>query len=112
MSAGRFETIRRPIYGQTQKKAYTTTATIGNALPPGTSAVRVVVTTAAYVRVGYGSSLAATTADHYCNANVSYDIPVEPPGNNDAAADVSAGAFVAAVQDATGGNLIVTPLAD
>lgn len=112
MAVDRFATIRRPIYGQTQKKAYTTTATISNPLPSGTAAVRVVTTTAAYVRVGYGSTLAATTADHYCNANQSYDIPLEPPGNNDTGANVSAGAFVAAVQDATGGNLIVTPLSD
>lgn len=112
MSADRFTTIRRPIYGKTQKVAYTTTATITNPLPSGTAAVRVVTTTAAYVKVGYGSSLAATTADHYCNANVSYDLPVEPPHNNDTAANVSAGAFVAAVQDAAGGNLIVTPLSD
>ena len=112
MAVDRFATIRRPIYGKTQKQAYTTTATIANPLPQGCNAVRVVVTTAAYVKVGYGSSLAATTSDHYCNANVSYDIPVEPPGTNDASADVAAGAFVAAVQDATGGNLIVTPLSD
>ena len=112
MSVANFNTIRRPIYGKTQKVAYTTTATIANALPQGCNAVRVVTTTAAYVKVGYGSSLAATTGDHYCNANVSYDIPVEAPSNNDSAANVAAGAFVAAVQDATGGNLIVTPLAD
>lgn len=112
MAVDRFATIRRPIYGKTQKVAYTGTAgTISAALPPGTNAVRVTTTTLAYVKVGWGS-VAATTADAVVQANVPVDIPLEPPHNNDTAANVAAGAFVSAIQDSTGGNLIVTPLAD
>lgn len=113
MSLDRFATIRRVLYGKTQKVAYTGTAgTISNPLPSQCPSVRVVLSTAGYVKVGYGSGLAATTSDHYCNANVSYDLPVEPPSRNDADASINQGAFVSAIQDASGGNLFVTPLAD
>ena len=112
MSVDRFATIRRVIAGSGQKVAYTGTAgTIGNALPKGTHAVRVFCTTQAYVRVGWGS-VAATTADIPIAANVPMDIPLEPPHNNDSSANVAAGAFVSAIQDSTGGNLLVAALAD
>jgi len=108
----RYATVHNAMQGKTQKVAYTGTAgTIANPLPPGTAGVRVLCTTTAYVRVGWGS-VAATAADIVCQANVQIDIPLNRPGNNDSAANVAAGAFVSAIQDATGGNLIVTPLAD
>lgn len=109
MSASLALTLRRPVYGKSQSVAYTGTAgTISAKLPEGTSSVMVWTTTNACVKVGAGSSLAATTADVPLAANTMVVLPVEPPtvGGTDNAM------YVSAIQIATGGTLYVTPLAD
>jgi len=80
--------------GTSQVKAYTTTAAIDNAIGSGTNKVRVVVTTAAYIKIG--ESPTATTSDVY--------MPADSPEYF----TISAGEKVAAVQVSSGGNLHVT----
>lgn len=83
--------------GTHQSKAYTGTAgTIDNAIGAGTWAIRVVVTTAAYVQVG--SSPTATSADVYLPADRP-EIFICNPGEK-----------VSAIQVASGGTLHVTEL--
>lgn len=105
-----FIVVRRPC-GPSQKVAYTTSACIANKLPQGTETVLVYCSSAAYVKVGWGaSSITATTADIPIPANTYLTIPVPRRHQNDAAGADSA--FVAAVQDSTGGNLFVQPMAE
>lgn len=83
--------------GTHQSKAYTGTAgTIDNAITTGTQKVRVVVTTAAYVKIEKDPT--ATTADVYMPAeSVEYFT-------------ISAGEKVSAVQVSAGGTLHVTEI--
>lgn len=101
-----FHVSHKPVWGQGQKVAYTGTAgTVTNILPEGCWGVLVICTTLAYVKVGVAPT--ATTADLPVAANVPTVIPIDEPrasGNN-------AGLKVSAVQDSTGGNLHVIPLA-
>jgi hypothetical protein len=83
--------------GSGQVKAYTTSAAIDNVIGSDTRFVEVVVTTAAYVRVGVSPT--AAIADRYVPANTPMIFPCAP------------GDKVAAVQVAAGGNLYVTELA-
>jgi hypothetical protein len=86
-----------PKDGSTQKVAYTASAgTITNAVGGGTECIRVVVTSNAYIKIG--SSPTATTSDVYMPANVPEYFLVK--GANK----------VSAIQDAVGGNLIVTEM--
>jgi hypothetical protein len=81
-----------------QSVAYTATAgTIANAFGVGTWAARVVVTSAAFVRIG--SSPTATTSDVYLPADRPEVFVVNP------------GEKVSAVQVTAGGTLHVTELA-
>jgi hypothetical protein len=81
--------------GAHQAKAYTTSAEIDNAVGAGTNKVRVVVTSAAYIKIGK-TPLTATTADVYMPADSPEYFTIRP------------GEKVAAVQVASGGNLHVT----
>lgn len=80
--------------GESQVKAYTTTATIDNAIGTGVYKVRVVVTTAAYIKIGKDAT--ATTSDVYMPADSPEYFSIRP------------GEKVAAVQVSSGGNLHVT----
>lgn len=86
--------------GPGQVVAYTTTTAIANALPVGAFAVWVWCTTAAYVKVG--TSPTATNVDIPVPANTPVVIPI---GTNDGTIKV------AALQETTGGNLHVLPIA-
>lgn len=78
-----------------QSKAYTGTAgTIDNAISVGIQKVRVVVTSAAYIKIG--SSPTATTADVYMAADAAEYFTI------------TAGQKVSAVQVSAGGTLHVT----
>lgn len=91
--------IRRPIYGGGQKVAYTGTA--GSVTITQTAnSVMIYCSTAAYVRVG-GT---ATTADVPIPANAPIVLPCDGLGGGTIT--------VSAIQDASGGNLFVMPLAD
>jgi hypothetical protein len=81
--------------GAHQVKAYTTTAAIDNAISTGVYKVRVVVTSAAYIKIGK-PPLTATTADVYLPADSPEYFTIRP------------GETVAAVQVSAGGNLHVT----
>ena len=84
--------------GTHQSVAYTGTAgTIATAIATGVTAVRVVVTSAAFVKVGNDPT--ATTSDVYMAANVPEVFTITP------------GQKVSAVQVAAGGTLHVTELA-
>lgn len=97
--ADRYATMSRPMYGKGQNVAYTGTAgTITNALPPGTGAVVVLCTTAAFVRVGADPT--ATSSDLPVAANV----PVR--------LEAGQGDKVSAIQVASGGTLYATPCAE
>jgi hypothetical protein len=75
--------------GAHQSVAYTGTAgTIANGFGPGTWAVRVVATTAAYVKIG--SSPTATASDVYLPAD-SPEIFIVNPGEKASAVQVSSG---------------------
>jgi len=80
--------------GASQVKAYTATAAIDNVISPGVYKVRVVVTSAAYIKIG--PSPTATTSDVYMPADSPEYFTVRP------------GEKVAAVQVSAGGNLHVT----
>jgi hypothetical protein len=81
----------------TQRVAFTGTAgTIANAVGSGIQKARLVVTAAAYVKIG--SSPTATTLDVYMPANVPEVVVV------------SAGDKVSAVQVSSSGDLFVTAL--
>jgi hypothetical protein len=83
--------------GTHQSVAYTGTAgTITNAVGTGVQKVRVVVTTAAYIKIG--SSPTATTSDVY--------IPADSPEYF----TIAAGEKVSAIQSASGGSLHVTEI--
>lgn len=91
--------IRRPIYGEGKKVAYTGTA--GSVTITQTAnAVLVYCSTAAYVRVG----ATATTSDVPVVANVPLVLPCDGLGGGPIT--------VSAIQDASGGNLFAMPLAD
>ncbi len=81
--------------GTHQVKAFTTTATIDNAVGAGTQKVRVVVTAAAYIKIGK-APITATTSDPYMPADSPEYFTIRP------------GESVAAVQVSSGGNLHVT----
>lgn len=84
-----------------QTVAYTGTAgTVTGWTVDGASAVWVVCTTAAYVRVGSG--VTATTADLYVPANVGVLIRVPPKGG-------TGGFTVSAIQVASGGSVYAKP---
>ena len=87
--------------GPGQVVAYTTSATIANALPPSAAYVWVFVTSIAHVKVSKGGA-AATTADMPLPANWPIKIPLS---DNDGTYKVSA------IQSAAGGNLHVCPVA-
>lgn len=96
-------TARRIMFGQGQKKAYTgTAAAVDNAMPASASSVMVWCSSAAYVSVGVNPT--ATTADLPIPANAPVVIPLDN--------QTGAGWKVSAVQDSTGGNLYICPLAD
>lgn len=81
--------------GTHQSVAYTATAgTISSAISTGYNKVRVVVTTAAYIKIG--SSPTATTSDVYMAADSAEYFTIRP------------GEKVSAVQVANGGTLHVT----
>jgi hypothetical protein len=81
--------------GSHQSVAYTGTAgTISTAITTGTNKVRVVVTTAAYIKIG--SSPTATTSDVYMSADSAEYFTINP------------GEKVSAVQLSSGGTLHVT----
>jgi hypothetical protein len=83
-------------WGTTQSAAYTgTAASITNAIGSEVYKVRLIVTTAAFVRVDSGSPVAATT-DVYMAAGIPEYVTVTP------------GMKVSAVQVASGGTLYVT----
>jgi hypothetical protein len=85
--------------GTHQSKAYTGTAgTIDNAISAGVTEVRVVVTSAAYIKIG--PSPTATTSDVYLPADKPEVFTVSP-GNSEK---------VSAVQVSAGGTLHVTEL--
>jgi hypothetical protein len=83
--------------GTHQVKAYTTSAEIDNAIGTGVNKVRVVVTTAAYIKVGK-TPVTATTSDVYMPADSPEYFTIRP------------GEKVAAVQVSSGGNLHVTEI--
>jgi hypothetical protein len=84
--------------GTHQSKAYTGTAgTIDNVVGAQTRRVRVIVTTAAYVKIGNDPT--AATSDVYMPANVAEVFNITP------------GQKVSAVQVSSGGTLHVTELA-
>lgn len=83
--------------GTHQSKAYTGTAgTIDNAVAAGTYKVRVVVTSAAYIKIE--GSPTATTADVYMAADVPEYFSIRP------------GEKVSAIQVSAGGTLHVTEI--
>jgi hypothetical protein len=83
--------------GTNQSVAYTGTAgTITNAVGSQTRAVRVVTTTAAFIKIG--NSPTATTSDVYMPAGLPEIFQISP------------GMKVSAVQVAAGGSLYVTEL--
>lgn len=82
-----------------QTVAYTGTAGTVTGWPAGPTAVWVVPTTAAYVRVGVG--VTATTADLYVPANTAVLVRV-PPGKGDPWT-------VSAIQVAAGGSIYAKP---
>ena len=103
-----YQTIRRPIFGQAQKTAYTGTAGVhARPIPPGAGAVYLFCTTAAYVKFSASGS-PATTADFPVVANVPVILPVEYPTYPGSETRL----FVSAVQDAAGGNLVSIPLVE
>jgi hypothetical protein len=81
--------------GTHQVKAYTTSAEIDTAISSGINKVRVVVTSAAYIKVGK-TPVTATTSDVYMPADSPEYFTINP------------GEKVAAVQVSSGGNLHVT----
>lgn len=84
--------------GTHQSKAYTGTAgTIDNAVGIGTVRVRVITTSAAFIKIGKDPT--ATTSDVYMPADRYEDF------------DIIAGEKVSAVQVSSGGTLHVTELA-
>lgn len=88
--------------GPSQTVAYTGTAgTITNAIPAGAAGVMLFCTTAAYVKVGVSPT--ATTTDIPVPPNWMVIIPTP---NNDGNYKVSA------VQQATGGSMLVQPIAE
>jgi hypothetical protein len=83
--------------GTTQTVAYTGTAgTIATAIGTGVNKVRVIVTTAAYVKIAVAPT--ATTADAYLAAGAAEYFTCAP------------GEKVSAVQVASGGSLFVTEM--
>lgn len=98
MSYNPFLTTNQPNYGQGTVTSYTGTAGTAAALVPGSQAVWIMCTTAAYVKVGVSAT--ATTADFPLPANFPIVLPVP-----------SEGCRVSAIQVASGGNLHVIPLA-
>lgn len=83
--------------GAHQSAAYTATAgTISNAVGDGTFKVRVIVTTAAYIKIG--SSPTATSSDVYMPANSPEYFTLMP------------GEKVSAIQASSGGTLHVTEM--
>lgn len=109
MAANLFQTIRRPV-GASQTVAYTGTAGSSTALPPGTSAVWVYLSTAGYVRISFGDTVVAAVAtDFPVPANVPVVLPIEYPT---APGTSNQKVFVSAIQEASGGNLHVQPLAE
>lgn len=83
-----------------QTASYTGTAGTVTGWPKGPSAVAVVVTTAAYVRVGEG--VTATSADLYIPANTHVVIIVPPT--------VADTFTVSAIQVASGGSVYAKPV--
>lgn len=105
-----YHTLRRPS-GASQKVAYTGTAGSTTALPAGTKSVTCYLSTAGYIKVGYGaSSITATAADIPVPANtlVTIDVPDRDPNKGATETNI----FVSAVQDAAGGNLFAQPNAE
>lgn len=109
MSADMYQTIRTPC-GPSQTVSYTGTAgTIGEALRGNPSAVLVLVTTHAYVKISFGASgTAAVVTDIPVAAGVPMVIPINRP--TDPASGVGFGVWVSAIQFASGGSLIALPL--
>ena len=92
---GPYQTYFRP--HTVQKVAYTGTAgTITNPVGAGVSAVRLVVSSNAFV--AFGTSPTATTSHMYMSAGVPEYFAIQP------------GEKVSAIQDAAGGTLYVTEL--
>lgn len=83
-----------------QTTTYTGTAGTVTGWMKGPSHVAVVVTTAAYIRVGEG--VTATTADLYVPANTHVVITVPP--------NVATGFTVSAIQVASGGSVYAKPV--
>lgn len=94
------EVIGRPQFGQGQSVAYTGTAgTITNTLPEGTTAVRVMTTSDAYIRIGVSPT--AVTTDLFLPAYMPEYFPVYAIGPNLPK--------VSAVQVSAAGTLYVMP---
>lgn len=97
--------------GPSQKVAFTTVAGCSAAIPQSAQSVTCYLSTAGYLKVGYGpTSIAATATDIPVPANTLITIPVPQRGPNDAAG--SDKIFVSAIRDASDGNLFVQPNAD
>lgn len=90
-------------FGPSQVVAYTGTAgTIANALPVGTQAIWIMVTSIAHIKVSKNNAAtAATTTDMAIPASWPVKIMLDPGDT---------GVKVSAIQSAAGGNLHVTPL--
>lgn len=108
MAADLYLVTRRPIFGAGQSVSYTGSSAKTTKLPTGTLAVSVVLTTAGYVKVGRGASLAATTSDLFLNAGERAIIPVPHIAPSDTDPDL----YVAAIQDSSNGTMKVQPFAD
>ena len=109
MSADMFMTIRTPC-AASQTVAYTGTAgSIAAPLAGNPSAVLVLVTTHAYVRISFGAAAtAATVVDIPVAAGIPMVIPINPPTSP--GTETSGKVWVSAIQFASGGSLIAQPL--
>ena len=84
-----------PRLSTTQKIAYTGVAGTSAAVGSQTRQVRVTLSSAGYIKIGSG---AAVVTDTYMPANVPEYFAIQP------------GETVSAIQDAAGGNLLITEL--
>ncbi len=104
-----FQTIRTPC-AASQTVAYTGTAgSIGTPLQGKPSAVLVLCTTHAYVRISFGAApTAAVVTDIPVAAGIPMVLPINPPTSP--GTETSGMCWVSAIQFASGGSLIAQPL--
>lgn len=95
--SGPYATYARP--STSQSVAYTATAgVISNAFGAHTKLVRVILTTAGYIKFDHQSNLAATTSDLYMSAGIPEYFSVNP------------GEKVSAIRESASGTLYVTEM--